>query len=124
ILSPRDLVLGLGQSFVLSICFLAVAILVAGRKTTRSWQQVAPSRTQSWLLRTFCTPKLWLSVFERWMRRKLERNPVGWLEQRTWSGRLVMWGWLAVAISLTSAALTDRNFSRSYRNMQVLLGWL
>ena len=48
---------------------------------------------------------LWLTFFRRWMRRKLERNPIGWLEQRTWSGRLVTWGWFAVLISIYSAGL-------------------
>jgi len=41
-------------------------------------------------------------VFSAWMLRKLERNPIGWLEQRTWTGRLVTWGWFAVIMSSTA----------------------
>jgi ABC-type transport system involved in cytochrome c biogenesis permease component len=74
--------------------------------------------------RTFCTPVLWVSFFRRWMRRKLERNPIGWLEQRTWSGRLVTWGWLAVLVSIYSAVLTDRQFLMNANGLQETMAWL
>ena len=93
-----------------SLLALAIAALVAGAKTTRVWQEEPPSTRQRWLEKTFCTPIIWLNFFRRWMRRKLERNPIGWLEQRTWSGRLITWGWFGVIVSLLSAALTERNF--------------
>jgi ABC-type Na+ efflux pump permease subunit len=58
------------------------------------------------------------------MRRKLEKNPVGWLEQRTWSGRLVTWGWFAVMISLYSAALNGPNVTRWLSELQKFMAWL
>jgi ABC-type transport system involved in cytochrome c biogenesis permease component len=76
------------------------------------------------LRQTFCTPVLWVGFFHRWMRRKLEHNPIGWLEQRTWSGRLVTWGWFAVMISIYSMVLTDRNFSRYANHLQEVMAWL
>jgi ABC-type transport system involved in multi-copper enzyme maturation permease subunit len=77
-----------------------------------------------WFQRTFCQPVVLLSFFRRWMRHKLERNPIGWLEQRTWSGRLVTWGWFAVIISLYSAIFTDKNFFRGYGEMQRVVACL
>src|SRR5262249_40990849 len=77
-----------------SVLGLLLAILISGRRTQRVWQERPPSRARLWWQETFCTPMFWLSFFQRWMRRKLERNPVGWLEQRRWTGRLVTWGWL------------------------------
>jgi FtsH-binding integral membrane protein len=103
---------------------LVAAVLIAGAKIRRSWQEEPPSRRQAWLRRTFCTPVLWLSFFHWWMRRKLERNPIGWLEQRTWSGRLVTWGWFAVLISIYSLVLTDRHYLRSANPLQLILAWL
>lgn len=100
----------LGQITLCSLLVLLFAILTAGAKTRRSWREEPPSRRQVWLERTLCTPVLWLSFFRHWMRWKLEHNPVGWLEQRTWSGRLVTWGWIAVLISVYSTVLTDRHF--------------
>jgi ABC-type transport system involved in multi-copper enzyme maturation permease subunit len=76
------------------------------------------------LQQTFCTPVLWLSFFRRWMHRKLERNPIGWLEQRTWSGRLVTWGWFAVLISIYSVVLTDPYILRGANAFQETMAWL
>ena len=119
-----QLVRVIGQTTVLSLLVLVAAVLVAGAKTRRSWQEEPPSRRQVWLQQTFCTPVLWVSFFQRWMRRKLEHNPIGWLEQRTWSGRLVTWGWFAVLISVYSAVLTDRSFFRDANPLQARMAWL
>jgi hypothetical protein len=100
---------------------LVGAVWAAGAKTRRSWQEEPPSERQVWFRQTFCTPVLWLAFFRRWMRRKLERNPIGWLEQRTWSGRLVTWGWLAVLVSIDSLALTD---PRGANEFQKVMAWL
>ena len=96
--------------FTISLLGLVTAILLAGAKTRRIWREPPPSHQQVWLHQTFCTPVVWISFFRRWMKRKLEANPIGWLEQRTWSGRLITWGWLAVIVSLYSVVLTDPGF--------------
>jgi len=99
-------------------------VVAAGAKTRSSWQEEPPSRRRVWLRQTFCTPVLWLSFFRWWMRRKLERNPIGWLEQRTWTGRLVTWGWFAVLISIYSTLLTYRGFVQDTNTLQEALAWL
>jgi len=110
--------------FIISLLGLTTAIFLAGAKTRRIWQEPPPSPQQIWLQQTFCTPVVWISFFHRWMKRKLEANPIGWLEQRTWSGRLLTWGWLAVIISLYSAVLTDPTFFQRTSTPQNLMGWL
>jgi ABC-type transport system involved in multi-copper enzyme maturation permease subunit len=114
----------LGQTTLFSLLVLVAAVLAAGAKIRRSWQEEPPSRRQVWLRQTFCTPVLWLAFFRRWMRHKLERNPIGWLEQRTWSGRLVTWGWLAVLVSIYSVTFTDRYFVRDANHLQETVAWL
>jgi ABC-type transport system involved in multi-copper enzyme maturation permease subunit len=84
-----------------------------------------PSELRLKLERTFCTPKLAPELFRRWMRWRLERNPLGWLEQRTWQARLVTWSWLAVLISFYSLILSEPNyFSRSFDYVQNTLSTL
>jgi hypothetical protein len=122
--SARLYIWAMAQLILVSLLFLLLALLWAGAKTRRSWQEQPPSAQQIWFEQTFLTPVLWLHFFKRWMRRKLERNPIGWLEQRTWTGRLVTWGWFAVVISLYSAIFTDRNFFRGSNESQRLLAWL
>ena len=47
-----------------------------------------PTPKLLWLENTFCQPVFFRGFLQRWMKRRLEANPVGWLEQRSWSGRL------------------------------------
>jgi len=122
--SVGQLLWAIGMVSFLSLLALLLAITLAGRKTERVWQDEPPSASQVWWEKTFCTPIVWVAFFRRWMLRKLERNPIGWLEQRTWSGRLVTWGWFAVVISLYTAFLTDRNFFRWFRGIQDTMAWL
>jgi len=107
----------------LSLAALVLAVILAGARTRRVWQEEPPSPRQLWLQAAFCTPVVWVALLRRWMRWKIEHNPVGWLEQRTWSGRLVTWGWFAVIVSLYSAALSDSNFFRTYDPMQRATAW-
>jgi ABC-type transport system involved in cytochrome c biogenesis permease component len=114
----------LGAVAVGALLVLASAILIAGAKTRRSWQQELPSARRLWFRAKFCTPVLWLGLFRRWMRRKLERNPIGWLEQRTWTGRMVTWAWFGIIIALFSAALDDPKFLGEYYDLQTKIAWL
>ncbi len=109
---------------LVSVLALSAAVGVAAWNLRRTWQESPPSARQLWLHDKFCTPVIWVSFFRRWMRRKLERNPIGWLEQRTWSGRLVTWGWFAVMISLYSAALNGLNIGRLLDTLQEFMAWL
>jgi ABC-type transport system involved in multi-copper enzyme maturation permease subunit len=110
--------------FTISLLGLAIAIRLAGAKTRRIWQEPPPSSQQVWLEQKFCTPIVWISFFHRWMKRKLEANPIGWLEQRTWSGRLITWGWLAVIVSLYSMLLTDPGFFQRTSVPQNVMAWM
>jgi ABC-type transport system involved in multi-copper enzyme maturation permease subunit len=112
------------QVVALSAVVLALSILIAGARTRRIWQEQPPSAQKLWLQKTFTTPIIGISFFKRWMLHKLERNPIGWLEQRTWTGRVITWGWFAIIISLYSAVFTDRNFFRGYNSIQHAIGWL
>jgi ABC-type transport system involved in multi-copper enzyme maturation permease subunit len=76
------------------------------RRLRRNWQESPPSRLRLWLAATFCTPAFAIRFYRRWLNRGLERNPIGWLEKRRWSSRIISWTWLAVTIALASAGLT------------------
>jgi len=115
----------LGQMAALSMLLFILVVLLAARRVDRTWQEEPPSERILWWERMFCTPILWLSFFRRMMRRKLEKNPIGWLEQRTWSGRLVTWSWFAVMISLYSAVMSNSGFYlRGFHGLQICMGWL
>jgi ABC-type transport system involved in multi-copper enzyme maturation permease subunit len=119
-----QLVSGLGAMAALSLLGLFLSLLAAGAKTRRVLQEQPPSARRIWWQQKFCTPVLWTSFFRRWMRRKLELNPIGWLEQRTWQGRLVTWGWFAVIVSIYSVALMDQNSLQESSGLEIGTAWL
>lgn len=112
------------QATVVSLLVLTCAVWLAARHVRRSWQEEPPSVRAQQIDRVFFQPVLGVSFLKRWMRSKLERNPIGWLEQRRWSGRLVVWTWLAIIISVQSLALTDSGFFHNYRSWSEFMAWL
>jgi ABC-type transport system involved in multi-copper enzyme maturation permease subunit len=98
---------------------------VAARLAARDRLERPPHPLGLWFRRRFCTPVLMRGLLHRWMRRSLDRNPIGWLERRTWSGRIVIWGWFAVLVSIYSIALTDNNFfAGSLHTAHLAMGWM
>lgn len=112
-----------GALVLISVLALLAAVAVAAWNLQRFWQETPPSASQLWVEEKFCTPILWVSFFHRWMRHKLEKNPIGWLETRTWSGRLVTWGWFALMITLYSEALA-KSSSALWDEVQTFMTFL
>jgi ABC-type transport system involved in multi-copper enzyme maturation permease subunit len=113
-----------GMVAFVSTGVLFLTMRLAAWNVRRNWRERQRSAREIWMEQKFCTPVIAVAFFRRWMRRKLERNPVGWLQQRAWSGRAAVWGWLAVIITVYSAALGDNYFFRGLANLQQLMGWL
>ena len=109
---------------LMSILFLWLVTELAAWNLRRFWREEPPSAGRVWLEKKLTTPVLMVSFLRNWMRRKLERNPIGWLEARTWSGRLVTWGWFAVMISIYSAAFSNSDVNRSLDILQKFMAWL
>ncbi|MDB6067713.1 MAG: hypothetical protein JWR26_3921 [Pedosphaera sp.] len=120
----RSWLLGEAGMAFFSVILLLIVVEIAARSLRRSWQEEPPSAPRQWLQQRLFTPVIWVPFFRKWMRRKLERNPIGWLEQRTWSGRLVTWSWFAVVMSLYSAALGTQALERAVAAAQQFLSWL
>jgi ABC-type transport system involved in multi-copper enzyme maturation permease subunit len=108
----------------LSLFFLFIVIQLASWRLRKVWQEPPPSPAQLWLEEVLCAPVIGATFLRWWMRRKLDINPIGWLEQRSWTGRIVMWGWLAVMVSLYSTILTGGNAFRVFYRLQNIMAWL
>jgi ABC-type transport system involved in multi-copper enzyme maturation permease subunit len=101
------LLAGAGAVAVASAAALVLAVLLSAWRLTRGWQdEPPPVWVATWELR-LSRPVLFVSHFRRWLRRKLERNPIGWLETRTWTGRMISWSWFGVTVSLWSLVIDD-----------------
>lgn len=108
----------------LSLFFLFLVIQLASWRLRTVWQEPPPSPAQLWLEEVLCAPIIGATFLRWWMRRKLDLNPIGWLEQRSWTGRIVMWGWLAVMVSLYSTVLTGGHAYRIIYGLQNLMAWV
>jgi ABC-type transport system involved in multi-copper enzyme maturation permease subunit len=106
-----------------AVVSLLAAMLVAGRAIRLNWQEKPPSRRYLWFLRVFCEPLVWRAFFQRWIRGKLEKNPIGWLEHRSWVGRTAVGAWVAVVASFYIAMLGDSTvYRRVLTEMQFVAG--
>lgn len=43
-------------------------------------------------------PRFAVGHLRRRLSRSLDRNPIGWLQQYSWSGRITKWGWFTVIL--------------------------
>ena len=90
--------------FAVILMLLSMLILwLTAWHLRRNWQDKPKTKRQTDTEKFFCSPVFMTSLFHRWMRRSIERNPIGWLEKRSWTGRITAWIWLAVMISFASA---------------------
>jgi ABC-type transport system involved in multi-copper enzyme maturation permease subunit len=109
---------------LVSLLILWFSLRLAARNVARHWRDEPPSARAQWLERAFCTPILGADLLRRWLRWTLERNPVGWLEQRTWSGRTLMWAWLAVVTSIYVTLFSGIRFTpMTYEGLQTFIAW-
>jgi ABC-type transport system involved in multi-copper enzyme maturation permease subunit len=104
-----------------SLLALWLAIQIAAVRLRRVWQEQGLSARQQRVWAALSTPVIGASFLRRWVRRKLERNPVGWLETRSWTGRTVMWGWFATAVTIYASGLPGNFGSRPFHRLQHLM---
>ena len=81
---------------------LVATVLLAAGLLRRTWQDKPKTKRQNEVEKFFCAPSFFPNFFRGWMRRSLEKNPIGWLEKRSWTGRITSWIWLAIMISFST----------------------
>jgi ABC-type transport system involved in multi-copper enzyme maturation permease subunit len=96
-----------GIVLISSLVGLGLVWLIGAWRLQKAWQELPPSPARAMIEKQFCQPRFATHVFRSLMKRQLERNPVGWLEQRRWTSRVAAWGWLGIfALGYTAFYLT------------------
>ncbi len=120
----RDHLFSIGELAGISFFMLFTAVIFAARRAQRVWQEEPPSARRLWIQKNLFTPVMGLDLYRKWMRQWLDRNPIGWLERRTWQGRLLTWIWFAIIIAVYSMLLTDGAFLQGAFPIEEIMGWL
>jgi len=101
-----------GEGTLVAIFASGLMVLRVARRLERTRQEQPPTARQLRWQRFFLAPLFWKSLFRSKMRRRLERNPVGWLQQRSAAARITKWGWCLFVIAVESSMAAEDNFVR------------
>lgn len=108
---------------VLSLILAAIVVRATAIFVQARWQDRPKSRRRTEMERFFCEPVFWTRLYRFWMRFSLERNPIGWLEKRGWTGRMTAWVWLAVMVSFASALAYTAVTRSDFQSYNILM-WM
>jgi hypothetical protein len=89
-----------------ALLLLAETLALLNRNLRKLSVETGLTKRQFWWWQTFCTPRLFKRTFTRVNRGLLNRNPVGWLQRRTWTARIATWGWLGALVSVEAFLVT------------------
>jgi ABC-type transport system involved in multi-copper enzyme maturation permease subunit len=112
---------------VAAMCAIGLFLLahLAAWRVRATWQERPASRRVAWLQTRLFSPILFRKQLRGWLRWQLKRNPIGWLEQRSWSGRLVVWSWFAIVLCIYSTLFANLAvYQRSFHFVQSILATL
>ena len=114
----------LGWLFIKSVIAFAAIGGLASWRLRRTWRLEPPSLRQAQLQKFFCAPRIWKSIFRSKMTGLLTRNPVGWLQQYSWSARVVKWGWCLGIVLAECVVITEHSLSNVWDGQYMLASLL
>jgi ABC-type transport system involved in cytochrome c biogenesis permease component len=68
------------------------------RVLRQTWDQDSATPEQPKWVRAFSGSEFWQTVFHWERGRALDRNPIAWLQEYSWTARLTKWGWCLGAL--------------------------
>ena len=122
---PKPLLICYSAAAILSWCTLYLTFRFTAWNLQRTWRDQPDSPRALWLKDKFFKPVLFKKQLNLWLRWQLQHNPIGWLEQRNWTGRLVIWAWLTVVLCVYSSLFGNVDlYRRSFHLLQTVLATL
>jgi hypothetical protein len=89
-----------------------------------TWHQESAAPEQPRWVEIFSHSDFWQTVFHWNKSRTLDRNPMAWLQEYSWTARLTKWGWFVVLLVAEFVAFSADTASRSVRWQFVVTGAL
>jgi ABC-type transport system involved in multi-copper enzyme maturation permease subunit len=107
------LVAFVGASASWSLVLFASILGASVRQLQATWQQDSAGPEQPRWVKLFSSSEFWQSFFHWDTSRTLDRNPIAWLQEYSWTARLTKWGWLVVVLVTEFVLLTNFGARRS-----------
>ncbi len=117
-------VMEVGETLLFCVLIFWLTVRYCARQVQQSWQDAPLSPRKLWWFKKLTTPLILRAQSRRHLRRLLDRNPIAWLHQFSWSARLTKWGWCFgfIAVECVAAALwVSRSDTMSLLDAQVWL---
>ena len=114
----------LAEMLALAAVGCVLLIGMASSRTRSIWQEAPPSAQQERRRRTWLVPRYWLGRFATERRRRLDRNPLGWLQQHSTWARTSTLAWCGLILLANSLLLLSRHPWERFNETQVWLGIL
>jgi len=97
---------------------LIFSAIVAGKSIERAWRDLPTTARRQQVNDVFTQPVVGRSLLRRRLKRALERNPIGWLQQYSWHARLTKWGWCSFVVFM------ELLFASNWQDAWNAQGWV
>ncbi|MSU21112.1 MAG: hypothetical protein EXS30_06925 [Pedosphaera sp.] len=92
------LALGIAGELLVAIFLFVFVIRRAVAHLQQTWQEEVIAAPQPEWVKFFSTSGFWRSFFRWNTSRTLDRNPIAWLQEYSWTARLTKWGWFTAVL--------------------------
>lgn len=126
---PQSALLSMPAVLTLNLLLIAtltwVSLAAVARHLLAAQRKAGESAGRLWFRNVFLTPRYWKSAFRSAMARKMDRNPLIWLEYRTAWSRGGRWMLVALLILWESSVMLAplEQFENLFESMQVAVGF-
>jgi hypothetical protein len=109
---------------LLAAGLLVVVTRWAARRLRSNWQMEGAAPPEPFWVNHFARSDFWRRVF-RWNKaRTLDRNPIAWLQEYSWTARLTKWGWCFLLLAGECYVVLNAGFGAGATGAQVQMAIL
>ena len=109
-----------GVSISCSLMLFVLILRASISRLTATWQEESAAREQPRWVKIFSNSDFWRAFFRWNTSRTLDRNPMAWLQEYSWTARLTKWGWLVVVLLAEFVLLSDFDSPNSLRGQALV----
>jgi len=104
---PAHLPWAIGVTLLLSLIVLGVLMKLGEDRLQQTWQDEPAAPEQPGWVELFSSSQFWRDFFYWDKSQTLDRNPIAWLQEYSWTARLTKWGWCLLALAIQWFVLTQ-----------------